>query len=100
MVWKILRSTLFFCIAIFSFIASSEYPNGYDPDVIIPPAVKENSIHDFQSYISNEAWSVEVKLIRIIQTEMDFKRTVLQLFGLTMLGCALPTYLVKKKKGD
>lgn len=100
MVWKIIRSILFVCIAIFSFIASGEYPDGYDPDVIIPPAVKENSIHDFQSYMCNEAWSFEVKLIRIIQTEMNFKRTVFQLFGLAMLGCALPTYLVKKKKED
>ena len=79
MVWKIIRSILFVCIAIFSFIASGEYPDGYDPDVIIPPAVKENSIHAFQ---------------------MNFKRTVFQLFGFTMLGCALPTYLVKKKKED
>lgn len=100
MVWEIIRSILFVCIAIFSFIASGEYTDGYDPDVIIPPAVKENSIHDFQSYMCNEAWSFEVKLIRIIQTEMNFKRTVFQLFGLTMLGCALPTYLVKKKKED
>lgn len=102
MVWKIIRSIIFVVAAILSFITSFDYPdgNGYNPEVIIPPATQENNIHDFYSYISNEAWVFETKLNTNIRRDMDFKRTLLQLIGLTMLGCAIPTYLVKKKKDD
>lgn len=106
MVWKIIRSIFFVVAAFFAFSVGESISGSYNEEYANRLSTTYQEINEskgFNPYENAEEYYLQGISVQMASTQVDNNRyntAFLRLIAIILLGCAIPTYLVKKKKED